>query len=149
MSNADFHMYLPEDIHTKVDRASMGNSLEVRVPILDTNVIEFASKIPANLKLNGKEKKYIFKKALLGRVPKEILYRKKQGFGVPLVYYFRKELASYLEDSLLGKDFASKPYLNQEKIRKLIELHKKGKEDYSAPLWSFIMLENFLKRWVY
>ncbi len=149
MSNADFHMYLPEDIHTKVDRASMGNSLEVRVPILDTDMIEFAAKIPANLKLNGNEKKYIFKKALLGTVPKEILYRKKQGFSVPLVYYFRKELASYLEDNLLAKDFASKPYLRQDKIKRLIELHKQGKEDYSAPLWAFLMLENFLDRWAY
>jgi asparagine synthase (glutamine-hydrolysing) len=148
MSNADFHMYLPDDILTKVDRASMGVSLEARVPILDHEFLEFTSKIPANLKLRAREGKYIFKKALLGRVPKEILYRKKQGFAVPLIYYFRKELSSYIEDSLLAKDLASKAYLNQDKIRRLIEIHKSGKENYSAPLWSFLMLEKFLKRWV-
>ncbi|MBW3012494.1 asparagine synthase (glutamine-hydrolyzing) [Candidatus Woesearchaeota archaeon] len=148
MSNADFHMYLPDDILTKVDRASMGVSLEARVPILDHTFLEFTSKIPPGLKLNGNEGKYIFKKALLGRVPKNILYRKKQGFAVPLVYYFRKELAGYIEDELLAKDFSAKQYLNQDKIRKLIELHKAGKENYSAPLWAFLMLEKFLDRWV-
>lgn len=94
----DLHNYLPEDILTKVDRASLGNSLESRPPLLDHKLIELACKMHPQLKLKGKEGKYILKKAMEGILPKEIIYRKKKGFGVPLKHYFENELADYVNE---------------------------------------------------
>ena len=88
----DTKTYLAEDIMTKVDRASMLCSLETRAPLLDHELLELASKIPANLHLKNGTTKYIFKKSLQGVLPDNILYRKKMGFGVPLVHWFKGEL---------------------------------------------------------
>ena len=88
----DSKTYLPSDILTKVDRMTMANSLEARVPLLDHKLIEFVQKIPAELKLKGIETKYIFKKAMEGIVPNEILYREKQGFGVPINEWINSQL---------------------------------------------------------
>ena len=92
MQYADFKTYLPGDILTKVDRASMANSLEVRVPLLDHTLVEWAARLPSDLKLHGREGKYVFKDALEPYVSKEILYRPKQGFAVPLATWFRGPL---------------------------------------------------------
>jgi asparagine synthase (glutamine-hydrolysing) len=99
---ADFKTYLPGDILTKVDRASMANSLEVRVPLLDHTLVEWAARLPSHLKLHGREGKYIFKSALEPHVHKEILYRQKQGFAVPLAEWFRGPLRQSLRESLGG-----------------------------------------------
>ena len=98
----DLKNYLPGDCLTKVDRMSMANALEVRSPILDHVLIEFIATIPARLKLHGQEKKYIFKKALSPYLPETILYRKKQGFEVPLDRWFRTDLKELVQDTLLS-----------------------------------------------
>jgi asparagine synthase (glutamine-hydrolysing) len=94
----DLHNYLPEDILTKVDRASMANSLETRPPLLDHKLIELACRIHPKLKLRGQEGKYILKKAMEGILPKEIIYRKKKGFAVPLKHYLNHELKEYVDE---------------------------------------------------
>ena len=99
---ADFKTYLPGDILTKVDRASMAISLEVRVPLLDHTLVEWAARLPPLLKLRGREGKFVFKSALEPYIPLEILYRPKQGFAVPLAAWFRGPLRQRLRETLSG-----------------------------------------------
>src|SRR5262245_59322307 len=99
---ADFKTYLPGDILTKVDRASMAHALEVRVPILDHQFVEWAARVPSSLKLRMGEGKYIFKKSLRDLVPQGILYRSKMGFAVPLASWFRGPLRERVRNALTG-----------------------------------------------
>ena len=137
----DSKTYLPGDVMTKVDRMTMANSLEARSPLLDHNIVEFASKIPMNLKLKGSETKYIFKKAMEGIVPKEILYREKQGFGVPLKEWINNELREMIRDTLLDETTASRELLNIKYIEVLLDEHGSKRRDHSYSLWSLFMLE--------
>ena len=104
--NFDINEYLPDCLLTKEDRASMAVTLEVRVPFLDHTLAEYAAKIPAKLKIRGTDKKHILKKAFSNILPKEILYRRKKGFSVPLAHYFRNEL----------KDFAAKEIFDSQEF---------------------------------
>ncbi|MBW3011669.1 asparagine synthase C-terminal domain-containing protein, partial [Candidatus Woesearchaeota archaeon] len=149
LMNIDWHQELHDDGLVKVDRASMGASIETAMPILDHSFVDYATKIPAGLKLKNGDKKYIFKMAMKDMLPLEIWKKKKHGFGVPVTEYFKKDWESYVHDTLLSNEFLSKPYLNQNGVRKIIEVHKSGKEDYSPAIWLFLMLEEFLKKWSY
>ena len=103
MQYIDFKTYLPEDILTKVDRASMAVALEARVPILDHEFVEYAASIPPGMKLNGQEQKHIFKESLRQHVPESILFRKKHGFDMPVSEWFRKEMKDYTESVIFDK----------------------------------------------
>ena len=142
---ADFKTYLPGDILTKVDRASMANSLEVRVPLLDHTIVEWAARLPPALKLNRGEGKYIFKSALEPFVPREILYRPKQGFAVPLAHWFRGPLREHLRDTLLGPNLRATGHFDVRYIEKLLAQHGSGRFDHSAPLWTLVMFDAFLR----
>ena len=100
----DIKTYLTDDILTKVDRASMAVSLEVRCPLLDHKVMELAASMPSSLKLRGRIGKYIFKKALESRLPTEIIYRNKMGFAVPLGEWFRTSLKPPFQSMVLRRD---------------------------------------------
>mgnify|MGYP002622202821 CR=1 FL=1 len=143
---ADFKMYLPADILTKVDRASMANSLEVRVPILDHVFIEWAARIPTELKIRGQEGKYIFKKALEGRVPDDVLYRPKMGFSIPLANWFRGPLRQRVRDALTGPVLADSGLFDTGFVAHMVERHQSGVSDYSTPIWSLLMFESFLRQ---
>ncbi|SFM23885.1 asparagine synthase (glutamine-hydrolysing) [Ectothiorhodospira mobilis] len=142
----DLKTYLPGDILTKVDRASMAHALEVRVPILDHPLVEWISGLPSQMKLRGGEGKYLFKKAMEPYLPHDILYRRKQGFAVPLDQWFRGPLAGRLEETLLGERMGDCGLFNPDTLRHLVEAHTSGRRDYSAPLWSLFMFEAFLRR---
>ncbi len=143
---ADFKTYLPGDILTKVDRASMAASLEVRVPLLDHTLVEWAARLPAQLKLRGGEGKHIFKSALAGQLPKEILHRPKQGFVVPLAAWFRGPLRQRVRQSLDGQVLHQSGLFDMAMIGRLLDQHQSGARDHSAVLWSLSMLEAFLRR---
>jgi asparagine synthase (glutamine-hydrolysing) len=143
---ADFKTYLPGDILTKVDRASMANSLEVRVPLLDHTLVEWAARLPSHLKLRGREGKYIFKSALEPYVPDEILYRPKQGFAVPLAAWFRGPLRQRLRETLGGPSLRESGLFEMAAIDALVEQHQSGERDHSAALWTLSMFESFLRR---
>ena len=143
---ADFKTYLPGDILTKVDRASMANSLEVRVPLLDHTLVEWAARLPSHLKLHGREGKYIFKAALEPHVRKEILYRQKQGFAVPLAEWFRGPLRQRLRESLGGSVLYETGLFNMATVEMLVDQHQAGERDHSAVLWSLSMMEAFLRQ---
>jgi len=142
----DMKTYLVGDILTKVDRASMAHSLEVRVPILDHKFIEWSASVPANLKLRGQEGKYIFKKALEPMLPDSILYRSKKGFAVPLATWFRTGLKDRVKKSLLGEVMADSGIVNMDFIAQLVEQHQNGSRDHSAAIWSLLMYESFARQ---
>lgn len=145
----DSKTYLPGDILTKVDRMSMAASLEARSPLLDHNLIDFVTQqIPTKLKLKGLETKYIFKKALKGIVPDEILYREKQGFGVPINEWINKELRGRIREDLLSKKTLERGYFEPKYIELLLNEHSKPGKDHSDPLWTLWMLELWQRRFV-
>jgi asparagine synthase (glutamine-hydrolysing) len=141
----DMKTYLPGDILTKVDRASMAHALEVRVPILDHQLVDWISGLPPELKLKGREGKYLFKKALEPALPKEILYRQKMGFAVPLDSWFRGPLREKVRESLLGSTMADTGLFDTGYLKKLVDQHQSGIRDYSSPIWTLMMFEAFLK----
>ncbi len=142
----DIKTYLPGDILTKVDRVSMAHALEVRVPLLDHHFVEWAAGIPANQKLVKSNGKHIFKKALEGYLPDDVLYRKKMGFSVPLAKWFRGPLKTKLREHLLEGLLSESELFNQAYVTQLVEQHQSGLRDNSAALWCLLMFESFLKK---
>jgi len=143
----DMKTYLVDDILTKVDRASMAHSLEVRVPILDHEFMELAAGIPPGLKLNGKEGKYIFKKALEEKLPHDILYRSKMGFSIPLSQWFKRELKPVFEESVLHNNAKSQDFLDMDTVKKIWREHQSGARERSPELWSILFFEKWLREW--
>lgn len=135
---ADIKLYLADDILTKVDRASMAVSLEVRSPLLDHRLIELVARVPSSLKLRGIEGKYIFKRAISGLLPPEILARHKQGFVVPLAEWLRADLRE-LAESLLFDSTTNDGWLEPSKVKQLWQQHQSALRDYSRPLWAVLM----------
>jgi asparagine synthase (glutamine-hydrolysing) len=141
----DLKTYLPGDILTKVDRASMAHGLEVRVPLLDHPLLEWVSGLPPDFKLRGGVGKYIFKRALEPHLPRDILYRDKMGFSIPLAAWFRGPLRQRLQRSLSGAALAECGLFDMAYIQTLMDQHQSGRSDHSAPLWSLLMFEAFLR----
>jgi asparagine synthase (glutamine-hydrolysing) len=142
----DFKTYLPGDILTKVDRASMAHSLEVRVPILDHEFIEWACTVDPALKLRGGEGKYVFKQALRPYVPDEVLFRHKMGFAVPLASWFRGPLRDRVREAVLGPMLADTGLFDGAYLKTLVNQHQSGLRDHSAALWSVLMFEGFVRQ---
>ncbi len=142
----DIKTYLPGDILTKVDRASMAHALEVRVPLLDHELVEWIATLPPDLKLKNREGKYIFKKGLEPYLPNDILYRPKMGFAVPLGSWFKGPLKQQVRDALLGETMADSGLFDQAFVQKMLDQHQGGLRDYSAPIWSLLMFERFLQQ---
>jgi asparagine synthase (glutamine-hydrolysing) len=133
----DIKTYLADDILTKVDRASMANSLEVRAPILDHKLMELAAAIPASMKLRGMTGKYIFKKALERILSKSVLYRQKMGFGVPLARWLRHEIRGFAHDVIFSAQQDN--FLNRTAVKRIWQEHQRGFRDRSTELWSIMM----------
>ncbi len=140
----DIKTYLPGDILTKVDRASMANSLEVRVPLLDHELVEWIASLNPDLKLKNREGKYLFKKSLEPYLPNDILYRPKMGFAIPLSSWFKGPLKKQVSESLLGEKMADCGFFDPQFLTKMVNQHQSGLRDYSAPIWSLLMFECFL-----
>lgn len=141
----DIKTYLPGDILTKVDRASMAHALEVRVPLLDHKLVEWLAGVQPELKLKGREGKYIFKKALENYLPDDILYRPKMGFGVPLNAWFKGPLKDKVQAALLGENMQQCGLFDPAMLQNIVSQHQNGLRDYSAPIWSLLMFEAFLR----
>lgn len=141
----DTKTYLVGDINTKVDRASMAHSLEVREPLMDHELVEWLATLPSHLKIRGQEGKYLFKKAMQPQLPDDILYRPKMGFAVPLARWFRGPLKQRVRDAVLGERLKATGWFNTDYLRHLVDAHQSGASDYSAPLWTLLMFEAFLR----
>ena len=142
----DLKTYLVGDINTKVDRASMAHSLEVREPLMDHPLVEWLASLPPSLKVRGQEGKYLLKKAMEPHLPSEILYRPKMGFAVPLARWFRGPLRQRVRDSLLGERLAATGYFERRYLEQLVDHHESGRRDYSSSLWTLLMFDAFLRK---
>ena len=141
----DLKTYLVGDINTKVDRASMAHSLEVREPLMDHKLVEWVATLPSSLKLQGGNGKAFFKKALEPHLPHEVLYRPKMGFAVPLARWFRGPLRQRVRDALLDGPMLESGWFNPATIQQIVEQHESGVRDHSTPIWSLLMYDAFLR----
>lgn len=139
---SDFQTYLPDDLLTKVDIASMAVAIESRSPFLDHEMLELTAKMPFNLKLRGiNNKKYILKETLRGIIPDEVMFRPKVGFSVPIDDWFRGELKDYAYQNLLAKKFLNRGLFNKEAVKSILDAHAKTKTNYAYPIWALLTLE--------
>ena len=141
----DLKTYLVGDINTKVDKASMAHSLEVREPLMDHPLIEWLATLPSSLKLRGREGKYLLKKTMEPLLPDDVLYRPKMGFAVPLARWFRGPLKERVRDAMLGARLADTGWFDRAYLQHLVDAHQSGARDYSASLWTLLMFEAFLR----
>ncbi len=141
----DYKTWLVSDINTKVDRASMAHSLEVREPLMDHKLVEWLATLPSSLKIKGQEGKWLLKKAYEPKLPHDILYRPKMGFSVPLAKWLRGPLRQRMEQAVLGPQVLATGYFNRGVLQRMVEQHSSGLRDHSAPLWMLIMFDAFLR----
>ena len=131
---------LPDDLLLKADKMTMANSIELRVPLLDHKVLEFAASLPENLKVRNFTTKFIVKSAFRNRIPREILNRPKAGFPVPYVSWLRTELKDWLRDVLLDRETMSRGYFNKREVEKLVSEHSASGR-FSKEVFSLVALE--------
>src|SRR5262249_42819240 len=136
----DLQSYLPLDILTKVDRMSMAHSIETRVPLLDHKLVEFAATVPPGLNLRNGTTKYLLKQAMRGTLPDAIIDRRKQGFAVPLGYWFRGGTRDLVRGLLLDGRSRGRGIFNPRYLERLIERHEKG-EDLDLQVWTLMSFE--------
>jgi asparagine synthase (glutamine-hydrolysing) len=141
----DTHTYLVGDINTKVDRASMAHSLEVREPLMDHHLVEWLATLPSYLKVRKSETKFLLKKSMEPMLPADVLYRPKMGFAVPLARWFRGPLRQRVRDSLLKGQIAESGWFNPDTIKQIVEQHESGNRDHSTPIWTLLMYDAFLR----
>jgi asparagine synthase (glutamine-hydrolysing) len=139
----DLHTYLPGDILTKVDRASMSVSLEARVPLLDHPLVEFAVALPGSVKYRNGNGKWILREAIKGLVPDSVLEQPKRGFAVPLNRWFNTELSHRL-DTLLRSDRAVYEFVDRDSVTRLVREHRSRRRDHSHYLWRILVLDLWL-----
>jgi asparagine synthase (glutamine-hydrolysing) len=148
MMRFDAETYLPEDILTKVDRMSMAHSIEARVPLLDNAVIDFASSLPAALKIRHGRRKHVLKEVAARFLPGELVDRRKQGFGVPLDVWFRGDLRELFADTLLSARSLQRGYFQAAFVRELIREHLSARRDHTLRLWQLVVFERWLQQYV-
>lgn len=140
--------YLPNDLLVKVDIASMANSLEARSPFLDHNLIEFAATLPESMKMRSFETKSLLKKVAARLVPKEVVYRRKMGFGVPIGKWFRGEMKDFVRSVLLSEKSLRRGIVKAEILRRYVDEHTSGERDHAFQLWTLLMLELWFQRFI-
>jgi asparagine synthase (glutamine-hydrolysing) len=148
MMRFDAETYLPEDVLTKVDRMSMAHSIESRVPLLDNEVIAFAASLPSSLKIAKGLRKRVLKQVAAALLPREIVDRPKQGFGVPLGVWFRGNLRELFADTLLSPASLQRGYFNPVFVRRLVDAHLSGRRDHTWRLWQLVVFERWHRLYV-
>lgn len=141
----DMHTYLVGDINTKVDRASMAHSLEVREPLMDHELVEWVAGLPSHLKLRDGNGKHLLKKSMEPWLPSDVLYRPKMGFAVPLTRWFRGPLKQRLHEALFSGPLPDTGWFNMPVVQRMYEDHQLGRRDFSTPLWTLLMFDAFLR----
>ena len=142
----DMRTFMVDSVLTKVDRASMLSSLEVRVPILDHKFAELTFQIPSSLKLKDGKSKYIFKKMLKKYLPQQILNKPKSGFVAPIASWFKGELETYVNDTLMSDSSLLYDYLDKDHVREIIRESRKSSRDFSGRIWALLFFEEWLKQ---
>jgi len=141
LAHADVRSYLPDDLLVKMDIASMATSLEVRSPLLDHRLVEFAARLPVRLKLRNATPKYLLRRAMAGVLPASVIARRKMGFGVPIEHWLRRELRDLAYDVLLDDRARQRGYFEPAAIRLMLDEHIAGRALHHTRLWNLLMLE--------
>ncbi len=137
----DTRFYLPNDMLVKIDRMTMAHGLEVRVPFLDYRLVEFAATVPPRLKLKYFwHKKYLLKASMAGKLPRHVLWRKKQGFNVPNSAWIKQGLKPFVMDHLSSSSLREMDLLNPVFVADLLQQHFAGKADHSHQIWCLLTL---------
>jgi asparagine synthase (glutamine-hydrolysing) len=145
---ADIHTYLPDDLLVKVDVATMAHGLEGRSPYLDHEFMAFAATIPAGQKMPATRTKALLKSALCARLPREVVYRPKMGFGVPIDRWLKRELRELAYDTLLGARARARGLFRPEAVRTLLDEHVSGTRMHHHRIWALLMLELWFVMWI-
>jgi asparagine synthase (glutamine-hydrolysing) len=140
--------YLQEDILVKVDRASMANSLEVRAPFLDPNVVDLALSLPPNLRLRSFTGKYLLRRLMRGRIPAELIDRPKVGFGVPIDRWLRGPLQPLVREHLSPSRVAAAGYFDPQAVDGLVRQHASGEANRGNEIWLLLQFEMWRSRWL-
>ncbi|MEE2637944.1 MAG: asparagine synthase (glutamine-hydrolyzing) [Acidobacteriota bacterium] len=148
MASTDMGMYLPDDLLVKMDIASMAHSLEVRSPLLDHHVVEFAARLPVALKLRRGTSKYLLRRVVAKTLPAPILMRRKMGFGVPLDYWLRHELRDMSRDLLLDNTAMQRGYFDPAGVQHLLDAHMEGRGQHHARIWGLLALEQWHRTFI-
>jgi len=148
MQIADIHNYLPDDILTKVDRASMAYGLEARVPLLDHRIVEFGMSLPLKYSLDKGVSKKILRNILYKHIPKKLIERPKMGFAIPLADWLRGDLRDWAEDLLSEDKIAKSGLLDAKPIRQKWQEHQKGSRNWQYALWPVLMFQAWQQKWL-
>jgi asparagine synthase (glutamine-hydrolysing) len=144
MLYVDTKTWLPDDLLVKADKITMATSVELRVPLLDFQILEFATSLPQHYKVLGWSLKRILKAALSESVPREVLNRKKTGFPVPYDYWMQKDMKEFVFDNIIRQNSELSIYFSKTKLREILEAHQRG-EGYSKEIFSLLVLELWLQ----
>jgi asparagine synthase (glutamine-hydrolysing) len=144
----DTKTYLPADVMTKVDRMSMAHSLEAREPLLDHVLFEYVASLPVSMKFRDGTSKYLLRKVAQKYLPAEILQRKKQGFGVPLEFWFKGDLKQYVHDVLFDERTRTRGLFNQFEVSRLVQQYEGGRRELAATIWMLLVLETWCRMYL-
>jgi len=144
----DMATYLSDDILVKVDRMTMANSLESRSPLLDHRLLEFAARLPLDLKLRAGVGKYLLKKVAQDLLPAAVLNKRKQGFAIPVARWLRTDLRQAMQDTFGSRAFRERGLFNVEGVQQCVARHLAGTHDYSEPLWLLLTYETWARRFL-
>jgi asparagine synthase (glutamine-hydrolysing) len=144
----DMKTYLTDDVLTKVDRATMANSLESRAPLLDHKLVEFAARIPEDLKLRGRRGKHLFRSVARKLLPAACLDKPKQGFAIPLARWFRSDLATLMGDTLESRSFKERGIFDPKTAGACWDAHRMGLADHGEHLWLILTFELWARRFL-
>lgn len=144
----DLKTYLPTDLLTYCDRMSMATSLEMRVPFCDHEFVEFAMSIPSKYKIRRFQLKHLLKKVAFKYLPREVIYRRKQGFSVPVGYWIKNDLKPLINEFLSEDLIRKQGYFNLSAIEQILNDHDKGIANYSSQIWSLLVFQMWYKQYM-
>lgn len=142
----DLNTFLVDHNLNYTDKLGMASGVEVRVPYLDIDLVEFSTKIPPSLKLKGNTTKYLLKRVAEKYLPNEVIYRPKTGFGAPVRKWIKNDMNSFINDYLSQESIEKRKIFNYDKIKELIDLNASKKEDLAYPIWSLLAIESWLRQ---